>query len=89
MELTDTERQLLQLLQDKEEQAQRESQQRTMRFLAGVSERTGIPVDVLGINAQTGMIMDARGQAHEDAGYDGEDESFDPSWDSQPVESAD
>lgn len=66
MELTTAERMLLELLQEKDAQAQRESQQRTMRFLTAVSERTSIPVDVLTINPQTGTVMDAR-LAAEDA----------------------
>lgn len=60
MDLTSTEKMLLELLQEKDVQAQRESQQRMMRFLTSVSERTGIPVDVLGINSQTGAVTDAR-----------------------------
>lgn len=58
---------LLELLQEKEMQMQREAQQRMMRFMTGVSERTGIPIDVLGINPQTGVITDARIAAEERA----------------------
>lgn len=60
MELTDTEKMLLELLQEKDAEAQRQSQQRMMRFLSGVAERTGIPLDALGINPQTGIITDGR-----------------------------
>lgn len=67
MDLTASERMLLELLQEKDAQAQRESQQRMMRFLTGVSERTSIPVDVLTINPQTGTVIDARSVDAEDA----------------------
>ena len=60
MELTSTERMLLEMLQAQDAEAQRQSQQRLMRFMAGISERVGIPVDVLGINPHTGEITDAR-----------------------------
>jgi hypothetical protein len=60
VELTETETMLLELLQEKEAEAQRQAQQRMMRFLSGVSARTGIPVDVLGIDPRTGVIADAR-----------------------------
>lgn len=60
MELTVTERMLLELLQEREAEVQRQLQQQMLRFLTGVSERTGIPVDVLGVNPQTGEITDSR-----------------------------
>ncbi len=60
MELTGSETMLLELLQERDAEAQKASQARTLRFLASVSERTGIPVDVLGIDPQTGAITDAR-----------------------------
>ncbi len=60
MELSAAEKMLLEILQEKDAEAQKASQARTLRFLASVSERTGIPVDVLVINPQTGAITDAR-----------------------------
>lgn len=60
MELTGSERMLLELLQEKEAQTQRESRQRMTRFMTGVAERTGIPLNLLGINPQTGEVTDAR-----------------------------
>ena len=60
MELTGTERQLFELLREKDDQAARDSQQRNMRFLVGVSERTGIPMDALGINPATFEVVDRR-----------------------------
>ena len=60
MELTETEKMLLELLQEKDAEAQRASQVRLMRFMTGLSERTGIPVDGLSINPRTGEITDAR-----------------------------
>lgn len=58
MQLNDTERQLLGLLREREAEAQRASQERLRRFLAGVAERTGIPVAALVVNAETGEITD-------------------------------
>lgn len=59
MELTNSERMLLELLQEKDDAANRESHQRRMRFMTGVAERVGIAVDALRINPATGEITDA------------------------------
>lgn len=69
-QLTDGERMLLELLQEKDAEAQRQSQERSMRFLAIVAERTGIPVAVLGIHPQTGVITDARVAVEDHTAHD-------------------
>lgn len=58
---------LLELVQEKDDQAQRESRQRMMRFLMAVAERTGIPVGSLAINPPTGEITDTRPVAEDAA----------------------
>ncbi len=58
--LTTVEQFALEMLQDKDAEAQRQSQGRMVRFLGGISERTGIPVDALNVNPQTGEIIDTR-----------------------------
>ena len=60
MELIDSEKMLLEMLQEKDAEAQRLSQQRIQRFLSGISERVGIPAEALGINPQTRVITDNR-----------------------------
>jgi hypothetical protein len=60
VELTDTERMLMELMHAEDRRAAEASQLRQARFLAGVAERTGIPLPMLSIHPQTGEIFDAR-----------------------------
>lgn len=60
MELTSTEAQLLELLQEKDAEAQRQSQHRMLRFLTSISERTGITIEAIRINPETGEISEAQ-----------------------------
>jgi hypothetical protein len=60
VELTSTEAQLLELLQEKDAEAQRQSQHRMLRFLTSISERTGIAVEAIRINPETGEIGEMR-----------------------------
>lgn len=60
MELTSIERFLLESMQKLDTIAQQEAQLRLNRFLGILSERTGIPVEYLSLNTQTGAISDTR-----------------------------
>lgn len=73
MELNASERMLLETLQEKNAEIQRAAEQRMMRFLTIVSERVGVPVDSLRVNAETGEIADARiTEASSENGHSGE-----------------
>lgn len=60
MRLTHEEQRQVKQLRDREAEAQRQSQQRLMQFLVPISERTGIPLPVLGVDVRSGAIIDAR-----------------------------
>jgi hypothetical protein len=62
VELTELETFTLEMLQEKDQEAQRQSHARLLRFMTTVSERTGIPVDAINVNPQTKEILDMRVQ---------------------------
>lgn len=60
MDLTGSERMLMEMLREKDEEARQASQQRMTRFLSTIAARTGIPLDAIAIHPVTGRILDTR-----------------------------
>lgn len=60
MTLTDVDRMLVDLLQREDERAQAESRARWQRFSGLLAERSGIPIEHLGIDVAAGLIFDQR-----------------------------